>query len=157
MTPDNDDPTNRDAQTADDFADELRSSAELDNCLGCSTPTRSHVVLVAFLNDEPVPVSDEDDAEGFGTVCHTCFEAHDGSAKSVLTEYRDHLDRILAAVDADLSRLQVARKPAHVRDITFECGTCGHIVPISQVDDHLDEHDDDPDLAVVADPWGVTA
>jgi len=123
------------------FADHLQSKAEMDNCLVCSTPTRSHVVLIAYDGDSAtmVAVNTMDDADGFGTVCHGCYCDADGDADTVVELYNERLDNVLDALGVDKEEL--SQRPDEVAGYEYECGACGEVVPAEDVPDHRDGHD----------------
>lgn len=126
-----------------DFADHLQSKADMDNCLVCGSPTRSHVVLIAYDADsaDMVAVDSMDDADGFGTVCHTCYSDADGDADKVVALYNERLDNVLNALGVDKEEL--SQRPDEVAGYEYECGACGEVVPATDVPDHRDGHDED--------------
>lgn len=125
-----------------DFADHLKGRADMDNCLVCSKPTKSHVVLIAY-NEETADmeaVAARDDADGFGTVCHSCYRDADGDADTVVALYNERLDGVLDALGVDKEEL--SKRPDEVAGYEYECQTCGEVVPAADVPDHRDGHDD---------------
>lgn len=125
-----------------EFADHLQSKAEMDNCLVCSKVTRSHVVLIAYDDGsaDMVAVESMDDADGFGTVCHTCYSDADGDADKVVELYNERLDDVLDALGVDKEEL--SQRPDEVAGYEYECGACGEVVPATDVPGHRDDHDD---------------
>lgn len=125
-----------------EFADHLQSKADMDNCLVCGKNTRSHVVLIAYDEDEAdmVAVSSMDDADGFGTVCHTCYSDADGDADTVVELYNERLDNVLNALGVDKEEL--SKRPDEVAGYEYECSACGEVVPAEDVPEHRDGHDD---------------
>lgn len=96
------------------FADHLQSRVDMDNCLVCQSPTRSHVLLLAYEpdSDSMVAVDHKDDADGFGPVCHGCYTDADGDAEKVARLYDARLDELLDAVDA--TKEQLANDPESI-------------------------------------------
>lgn len=125
-----------------EFADEYKSKADMDNCLVCSSPTRSHVVLIQYDEEttDMVAVEDYEAADGFGTVCHGCYQDADGDADTVVRLYNERLDNVLDALGVD--RQEIAERPDEVAGYEYECGACGETVAAEDVPDHRDGHDD---------------
>lgn len=124
------------------FADDLKSRADMDNCLVCGSPTRSHVVLIAYDPDsgDMEAVGDMDDADGFGTVCHGCYQDADGDADRVVELYNARLDDVLDALGVDKEEL--TQRPDEVAGYEYECQACSEVVPAEDVPEHRDGHDD---------------
>ena len=125
-----------------DFADHLRSKSEMKNCIVCSSPTRSHVVLLAYDSDsaDMVGVESRPDADGFGAVCHGCYTDADGDADTVVALYNERLDTVLDALGVDKEEL--SQRPDEVAGYEYECGACDEVVPAADVPAHRDGHDD---------------
>lgn len=126
-----------------DFADHLTNRVDgMDNCLVCSSPTRSHVVLITYNAEtgDMEAVEDRDDADGFGTVCHGCYQDADGDADRVVELYNARLDDVLDALG--VNKEELTERPDEVAGYEYECGTCGEVVPAEDVPDHRDSHDD---------------
>lgn len=125
------------------FADHMSSRMDdMDNCLVCSSPTRSHLILIAY-NDETGDMEAVDtleDADGFGTVCHGCYQDADGDAEVVMDTYNAKLDEILEVVGVSKERL--AQDPDEVDGWEYACSACGETVAAADVVEHRDEHDD---------------
>lgn len=124
-----------------EFADHLKSKAEMDNCLVCQSPTRSHIVLLTFDPEtgNMVAVDELDDADGFGTCCHGCYETADGDADAVAQQYNERLDAVLEYVGVD--KEQLAKDPEAAAGYTYECDECGEHVTAAEITDHQGEHD----------------
>lgn len=125
-----------------DFADHLKNRTDMDNCLVCGSPTRSHVVLISHNENtgDMDAVEDTDAADGFGTVCHGCYRDADGDADTVVDLYNARLDDVLDALGVDKEEL--TQRPDEVAGYEYECGACGEVVPAEDVPDHRDGHDD---------------
>lgn len=128
---------------ADNLTDNLNST---DNCLTCSQPTKSHVVLIAYDEDagEMVSVESRAEADGFGAVCHGCYRDHDGDAEAVVRAYNEKLDGVLGTLG--VSKKELAKNPDEVESRRYECTECGEVVPAADVDDHADGHGRDVDF-----------
>lgn len=126
-----------------DFADHLQSRVDgMDNCLVCSSPTRSHVALIRYDEEagDMVAVDDVDDADGFGTVCHGCYSDADGDADRVVALYNERLNDVLSALGVE--KEEIAERPDEVAGYEYECEACGEVVGATEVPDHRDTHDD---------------
>lgn len=126
-----------------DFSDDLTARTELDNCLVCSKGTRSHLVLIRYDEEsgDMVAVDDRDDADGYGTVCHSCYRDHDGDADAVVASYNERLEAILDALGID--KQEVAERPDEVAGYRYGCTTCGDHMDATEVPGHQADHDED--------------
>lgn len=123
-----------------DFADHLKRKVDMDNCLVCSKPTKSHVVLIGYVDGDMVAVESMDDADGFGAVCHTCYRDADGDADKVAALYNERLEAVLDAMGVD--KETIAKNPDEVSGYEYECSACGDHVPSEDVVDHREQHDE---------------
>jgi hypothetical protein len=108
-----------------DFADEhTRKLDDMDGCLVCGRPTKSHVALIAYDDDTGAMVASEsvEKADGFGTVCHGCYVDCDGDADLAAARYNDRLEPVLEALG--ITPEELAREPDRVEQYRYRCEQC---------------------------------
>jgi hypothetical protein len=93
------------------WRDDLTSRDGVEACLICSSPTRSHVVLIKHddATDEFWSTDDFDAADAAAKVCHTCYESVDGEAERLIAEYIGYLRGVCSAADIEI--IEVVRNP----------------------------------------------
>ena len=96
------------------WRDDLTSRGGMESCLICSSPTRSHVVLIKHDDaaDEFRSTDDLDTADAAAKVCHTCYESVDGGAERLIAEYTGYLRAVCEAADIDI--VEFIRHPEEV-------------------------------------------
>ena len=96
------------------WRDDLTSRGGMEACLICSSPTRSHVVLIKHddATDEFRSTGDLDTADATAKVCHTCYESVDGDAERLIAEYIGYLRGVCEAADVDV--VEFVREPEEV-------------------------------------------
>jgi len=96
------------------WRDDLTSRGGMEACLICSSPTRSHVVLIKHDDaaDEFRSTDDLDTADAAAKVCHACYESVDGDAERLIAEYIGYLRGVCSA--ADIEVVEFVREPEAV-------------------------------------------
>lgn len=89
------------------WRDDLASNGGMESCLVCSSPTRSHVVLIEYDDEaEDLAVTEDlDEADAGGKVCHSCYETVDGDAERLVAEYAGYLRGLVDAAGIELETL----------------------------------------------------
>lgn len=96
------------------WRDDLTSRGGMEACLICSSPTRSHVVLIEY-DEEAEEFRSTDDLEetaAAAKVCHNCYESVDSDAECLIAEYIGYLRGVCEAADVDV--VEFVREPEEV-------------------------------------------
>lgn len=93
------------SSTSDDWRDDVASDLGVAACLLCQKPTRSHVVVIEWLDERETfePTTQLDDADALAPVCHGCYRDVDGDAARAVDRYESYLRGLCEANDVDVA------------------------------------------------------
>lgn len=96
-----------DTDSAPGWFDDLARNRDVEGCIVCEKPTKSHVLLLAYdvEADELRAAESQENAVAIGHVCHDDYTRLDGDAESMVAEYEEELRALCAEWDVTLREL----------------------------------------------------